>query len=263
MNANSRNTQFQTAGARPLAYDDAPYLCTRIAPALYHIIPLSDSLEESMLRNLARYQQQCNQLPACLVLGARHCVYFDSNGAETPTDEIPRGGIVVCEKLKPCTPLENTPWWDVKMNRLRAFVKGQGNARNTGYLLGDLTKGGRPATSEELRLFQGTNPDGIPTGLSQCSVCTEWKGRCLDPSPTFQGQLMAVSCRCENDNCCARCHKPLAERKLNANYYSGSDASIWHVPGFTAFAHRCRKKWFGIEMNEGSCFGRIIGEWEE
>ena len=31
----------------------------------------------------------------------------------------------------------------------------------------------------------------------------------------------------------------LHERRLNANYYNPRDHSIWHVPGFSAFEHRC------------------------
>ena len=50
---------------------------------------------------------------------------------------------------------------------------------------------------------------------------------------------MSVACRCDNDNRCARCYHPLAERKLNANYYDESDGDIWYVPGFTGLSHRC------------------------
>jgi hypothetical protein len=239
MHATSRDTQVPRARIFPRVYEDVPYLVTRIVPTLSHIIPLPDSLDDSSLRSLARYQHQRNQLPTCLVLGARSCIYFDGHGTETASDTVPSGGIVVSEHLKPCTPLEHTPWWDGKMTRLRAFVEGQRPAGRTGYLLGDLTKGGRHATAEELLLFAGMNPDGIPTGLSRCSVCAEWKGTCLDPAPQFHEQLMRVACRCDNDNRCARCHDLLAERKLNANYYCEADGRIWHTPGFVGLGHQC------------------------
>lgn len=270
-----RVTEVQRARALTRVYDDAPYLVTHIVPTLSHIIPLSDSLDENSLRSIARSQHRSNQLPTCLVLGARSCIYFDDHGAETQTAHVPSGGIVVAERLKPCPPLECTSWWKVKMTRLRAFIQGQPSAGSAGYLLGDLTKGGRAATAEELQLFAGENRDGVPTGLSRCAVCTEWKGTCVDPSPQFHEQLMTVVCRCDNDNRCARCHTPLAERKLNANWYCESDQTIWHHPGFTAFEHRCSKKRVRIELNGESRpggttddpftvhFGRIVDKWEE
>jgi hypothetical protein len=239
MHATSRDTQVQRAGVFLRVYDDVPYLVTRIVPTLNHIIPLSDSLDESSLRSVARYQHQSNQLPTCLVLGVRSCIYFDGHGAEAASEHVPSGGIVVAEHLKPRAPLEDTAWWDEKMTRLRAFIEGQTCAGPTGYLLGDLTKGGRLATAEELQLFAGTSRDGVPTGLSRCAVCAEWKGTCLDPSPQFHSQLMTVACRCDNDNRCARCHALLAERKLNANSYCESDGAIWHTPGFVGLSHQC------------------------
>jgi hypothetical protein len=235
----SRDIQVQRARVFPRVYDDVPYLVTRIVPTLNHIIPLSDSLDDSSLRSMARYQHQSNQLPTCLVLGAGSCIYFDDHGAETTTDHVPSGGIVIAEHLKPHAPLEGTPWWEVKMTRLRAFIEGQPLAGTTGYLLGDLTKGGRRATAEELQRFAGTSRDGVPTGLSRCAVCAEWKGTSLDPSPQFHSQLMTVACRCDNDNRCARCHTLLAERKLNANCYCESDGAIWHTPGFVGLSHQC------------------------
>lgn len=252
----SRDTQVLRAGVFLRVYDDVPYLLTRIVPTLNHIIPLSDSLDESSLRSVARYQYQSNQLPTCLVLGARSCIYFDGHGAETATDHVPSGGIVVAERLKPCMPFEHTPWWEVKISRLRAFIEGQSRAGTTGYLLGDLTKGGRHATVEERQLFAGTTPDGIPTGLSRCAVCKEWKGTCLDPSPQFRGQLMTVVCRCDNDNRCARCHALLAERKLNGNSYCESDGEIWHTPGFVGLGHQCPSQHLASERDACDGVGR-------
>ena len=33
--------------------------------------------------------------------------------------------------------------------------------------------------------------------------------------------------------------QPLAERRINANYFDVGDGHIWHVPAFKAFDHRC------------------------
>jgi len=70
-------------------------------------------------------------------------------------------------------------------------------------------------------------------------TCGEWRGCCLDPSPTFVCKVVTVHCRCQNDNRCAACSGFLYERKLNANYFKPSDGHIWHVPGFCSFSHRC------------------------
>ena len=110
----------------------------------------------------------------------------------------------------------------------------------TGYaLVGDLTKGGRPATEEERVRLAGLNADGVPKGLTRCPVCAEWRGKCLDPNPVFAGQLVPVHCRCANDTRCVRCGQPLYARRLNANYYDVATGTIWHVPGFCALTHRC------------------------
>jgi hypothetical protein len=106
-------------------------------------------------------------------------------------------------------------------------------------LLGDLTKGGREATVDEVGRLAGAGPEGRPRGLERCPACGEWRGRCLDPSPTFLGKVMTLHCRCQNDNRCAACAGFLYARKLNANYFNPGDGQIWHVPGFSGFRHRC------------------------
>jgi hypothetical protein len=106
-------------------------------------------------------------------------------------------------------------------------------------MFGDLTKGGRDATADEVGRLAGAGPEGRPRGLERCPTCEEWRGRCLDPSPTFVCKVMTVHCGCQNDNRCAACGGFLYERKLNANYYNARDGQIWHVPGFCGFRHRC------------------------
>lgn len=221
-------------------YDDFPYLLTRLTPAFYHVIPLSDTLEESTLRSLARYQHQCNQLPTCLALERERCIFFGSHGSEILSDQIPRGGIIIANRLKPCAPLENTSWWQKKTNWLEELVQRQ---RAYGeYIFGDLTKGGREAYEDEKQLLSGATLGGIPKGLTKCNVCLEWRGDCLDPNPVFRQRIMSVTCRCENTNRCARCLQPLADRKLNANYWDDATNSIIHVPGFVSLGHGCLQK---------------------
>jgi len=102
-----------------------------------------------------------------------------------------------------------------------------------------LTKGGREATADDVARLAGVGHDGRPRGLKRCVTCGEWRGRCLDPAPNFFCQVMAVHCRCQNDNRGAACGHLLSERKLNANYYDPTDGQIWHVPGFSGLYHRC------------------------
>ena len=90
--------------------------------------------------------------------------------------------------------------------------------------------------------YSGFQSNGVPVGLEYCHICGDWKGLCLDPSPDFKGKMMRVFCKCQNFNRCAFCGEPLYDRRLNANYYNPEDGRIWHVPGFTAFNHKCNER---------------------
>lgn len=70
-------------------------------------------------------------------------------------------------------------------------------------MMGDLTKGGHPASAEELARLGGLEVNGVPWGLVLCGSCGLWRGQCLDPSPEFRGKVMTVSCLCDNRNHCA------------------------------------------------------------
>jgi hypothetical protein len=120
--------------------------------------------------------------------------------------------------------------------RLAAYVEAH---RGSGYLLGDTTKGGRPATPEELDRLAGTQPGGVPAGLRRCGVCGQWRGACLDTSPALVGWVVPVSCPCDNNHRCARCGELLAEYPLNANFFDEGDGQVWHVAGFVGLSHRC------------------------
>ena len=106
-------------------------------------------------------------------------------------------------------------------------------------LVGDLTKGGRPATEEERLRLAGRNADGVPHGLTQCPVCAEWRGECLDPDPVCAGQIVQVRCRCDNNTRCPRCGQPVYTHRIMSNYYDVATGKIWHVPWFCGLAHRC------------------------
>lgn len=221
-------------------YDDFPYLITRLVPALYHIIPLPAAADHARLLNLARHQARCNQLPTCLVLDTTRAIFIDTTGQELGPTLPPRGGVILCDGLRPSPEVEQATEWPERSRRLRNVVAQQTAVREGRYVLGDLTKGGRLATLEERRALWGTTAAGIPHGLTPCPTCGEWRGHCLDQKNQKNPyNLVSVSCRCENGNRCAACHGLLATRKLNANYFDTADGRIWHVPGFLAYKHRC------------------------
>jgi hypothetical protein len=212
-------------------FDSFPYLNTRVGRGLFHLEPLPATASLEELKLIAEVQVSYNRLDACLVIGPASCIYFDRDGTVRPSTSIPSGGINFAGQLLPCGAFRVDR--DVHQ-RLREFVELR---REAGYVFGDLTKGGRSATEEELGELAGFQHGGVPYGLERCGVCGDWRGQCLDPSPEFRGMVMQVRCLCQNDTRCARCGHPFADRAVNANYYDGK---IWHVPGLAALKHKCR-----------------------
>lgn len=218
-----------------------PYLVTRIVPGLYHLMIIPGVSNDPLIK-IATVQQMLNDLPTCLVSGDNLSLFIDNEIGKL-SKEAPSGGFVVADKLIPCFDvsecIEEDPTFMPRVEALRVFTESQ---KKEGFMSGDLTKGGRPATTDERDKLGGPNPkyEGVPNGLARCTDCNEFRGVCLDPSPNFKGQLMTVHCRCENKNKCARCLESLSSRKLGANYYNVEDGQIWHCPAFVAFSHVCR-----------------------
>ncbi len=204
---------------------------------LHHIMLLPSDLPFNELREIAHRQVRANKLQAGLAFGPRLCLYVYTNGTQCWSETVPRGAPAVTGGLRPCRDFPETPDMAERRPRLAGFLR----ANNPGgYLLGDLTKGGRPATFEESVLLAGLQENGVPRGLTRCLVCGEWQGRCLDPSPEFAGMVVQLDCPCANDNLCARCGRPLADRKLHSNYYDQATGTIWHIPSFCGLSHKCR-----------------------
>jgi hypothetical protein len=218
-------------------FEGFPYLVTRVVPAMYHLILLPVTASELELVLLARTQWRANRLETCLVTGADRARFISADGRDALAQTPPRGGTLVTGCLKRARPFADTLELWARQHRLDAIV--EACRRKDGYMFGDLTKGGRDATPDEVGRLAGTGPEGRPRGLECCQACEEWRGRCLDPSPVFPWKVMTVHCRCQNDNRCAACGGTLYERKFNANYFQPSDGHIWHVPGFCSFRHRC------------------------
>jgi hypothetical protein len=215
-------------------FDGFPYLLTRLSAAFYHVILLPRERSVTELSVVAAAQARLNDLPTCLLLGHDSCCYYDATGTATHSKDTPRGRALSFGKLKPFVKICVTGELASRMDRLKSFAE-----KRHGYLFGDLSKGGHSASAEEAGRLAGKQANGVPVGLIRCSDCGQWKGECLDPSPTFKGQVMTVHCQCDNRNYCAGCGRWFYPYKLNANYFDETDGQIWHVPGFAAFEHRC------------------------
>src|SRR5207247_434991 len=231
-----QTARLPTAPPRPAVFDGFPYLLTRVAPAIYHLSLLPAEHEADVLMGFGHRQMQANRLPACVVLGADLCAYIVGPGEARRSRDLPWGGVLVTGKLAPCEDFPETPELAERRRRLEAFLQAR---KSGGYAFGDVRKGGRPATPDDMIRLTGRQLSGVPGGLVRCASCHDWKGECLDPNPRLPGLVVQVNCRCENDNCCARCGELLYDWRLGANYYDPQDGQVWHVPGFCAFRHRC------------------------
>jgi hypothetical protein len=78
---------------------------------------------------------------------------------------------------------------------------------------------------------------GAPLGLEPCSVCGQLRGVCRRAGT--EGNIVTVSCLCDNHNRCARCGEGLDDHSLNAFYYDEGERRIYFTPGFCGLSHRC------------------------
>ena len=152
-----------TITAHPPIY---PYLITRVSPAFYHVIVLSHGSTEALIE-IALSQESCNDLPTCLVLSKHTAKYF-ANGKEYAQEPFPAGSTLITERLKPCfdvqESLEKDPSYAIRQGILADFIDRQ----SKDVMFGDLTRGARPATAEELTHLSGVNPAfaSVPNGLA-------------------------------------------------------------------------------------------------
>src|SRR5262245_4387111 len=144
-------------------FEGFPYLVTRIVPTLYHIILLPDDASTENLLETARRQAHANRLRTCLVLWADSALYLEPDGREPWRASPPTGGVIVTDRLRPCRTFPETESFVRRRLALKSFIEQV--AVKTGYMFGDLTKGGRPATLEETVMLAGMQPNGVPRGL--------------------------------------------------------------------------------------------------
>lgn len=226
-----------TPHANSAGFDGFPYLVIRVAPNLYHITLLPGDASEPELAAIARAQRRANHLGVWLILGPQHALSIELDGRDRLEVRSPCAGVPVTGRLRPPRTWPETADLRARQRRLANFIETHGP--KSGYLFGDRTKGGREATADDVARLSGVGLDGLPRGLARCPTCREWRGQCLDPSPSFFCRVVTVHCRCQNDSRCAACGELLADRKLNANYYDPRDRQIWHIPGFCGLGHLC------------------------
>jgi hypothetical protein len=217
-------------------FNGFPYMLTDVEGGLLHIAILPADAELANLKEIVRWQVGANKLNSCLVLSPACCIHFDLTGREQVSGQIPRGGVNCSGRLYLCQQLTRSNEMLARAELLQSYVDQNGA---TDFVCADLSKGGHRPTREEVLRLRGRQPSGVPVGLTMCDKCGEWRGQSLDPDPKFAGLVMNVVCRCENDSLCAACGQPLAERRINANYYDELSRRIVHVPGFKAFDHEC------------------------
>ena len=219
-------------------FEGYPYLVSRIDGILHHINLLSseDNTFEDLER-LAQAQTDANKFQVCLVLSEFSGGYFSSKRVPRFEKQIPKGGIFITGRLRLSVEQQLTEIFLRRKAELDAFI--QRTSPRPGYLMGDIQKGGREATHEELICLRGVQENGLPKGLVVCPVCGKHRGECLDPSPSLRGLVVKVSCYCDNDALCAHCGGKLHDRKPNSNNYNPRDGQIWHTPSFSALSHKC------------------------
>jgi hypothetical protein len=184
------------------APDCYPYYVTKVAPCLFHVIVLPDDWTREQHSEFAQDQAHFNHLDACVVYGDAEAIYISPSGAETGSTSIPRGGHFIVDDIEPCCDISYHSEWIVRYSRLRQFMLEYPGCQVPWY---DLTKGGRPATRQEMAKYQTKKFITIPDGLTKCYSCGEWNGECFDPDPMFAGLIMTVSCKCRHNNRCASC----------------------------------------------------------
>lgn len=222
------------------AFGGFPYLVTRIASGLQHLLLLPD-LEEEMLVEAALAQWTANQLPTCLCLDWDRSVFINEDREPAAADDIPYASLTVYGLIRPVAIEHEQPWPDDRAEQLAQFIETAGfpALKALEFALGGSTKNGREASADELTALSGRGPAGQPYGLFPCETCGEFQGTCLDPEPSLRGLAVRVTCSCENETRCAACGEPFCGRQLESNVYDPEGDAIWHLSAMPALAHRC------------------------
>jgi hypothetical protein len=151
-------------------FDGFPYLVTRVVPTLYHFILLPGDASEPDLVGLARAQWRANRLDVWLATGPARALYISATGQERLDTTPPMGGVPIAGRLRPPTKWASTPELQGRQQRLERFIEAR--ALKNGAMLGDLTKGGREATADEVARLAGAGRGHSRRGLERCATCS-------------------------------------------------------------------------------------------
>jgi hypothetical protein len=212
-------------------YDGYPFLETKIEGPLHHYILLPEEWTFDQLLLFARAQEAANRLSSCLVLSESRCLYIERQRFWEDTF-LPYAEIAVYDKLQPAIPIE-VP--EHRRRHLRAYNE---RWNPGGFLLGEISHGGRPAKKEDIEDLSDLSSDGTPCSVWTCDECGEWKGETLYTMErgTF---VVPVNCDCDNVHVCAACSRPLADAKVRGNRFDAETLTATYWAGFIALGHRC------------------------
>ena len=225
----------------PPTFTGFPYLLTRIGHTpLRHIELLPADWSRERLLGVARRQRDANRLDACLCLSMGEGVYLSPDGKEAP-GPLHVWGIPITGSLELPDSLPATAELASRRTALAEFVEQHG--KGEGVLVGDGLEGGCRATPDDVRRLSGRSPEGIPVGLAPCPACGWHRGDCLAVEGEGNGdrtpRVLAVHCRCQNHNRCARCGGPLAAGRLSAYEYDRERGRILYRAAYAGLGHRC------------------------
>ncbi|MGA2513505.1 MAG: hypothetical protein ABSG37_07785 [Candidatus Limnocylindrales bacterium] len=193
-------------------FDDYPFLVTRIGHTpLRHIALLPADWPRDRLFRLARRQVAANRLDTCLCLGPHEAIYIAAHGRARAA-AIPPTGLPVLDRLALAEEIPATPELLERKAGLEAWAR---RHRGRGYIVGDGLEGGcRRLKGEYLWVRDEGN---------------------VEPAR----RVVAVHCRCQNRNRCARCGKPLAARRLSAYEYDEFRGRVTYWAAYCGLSHLC------------------------
>lgn len=222
-----------------------PYLMTKLGSLPFrHITLLPSEHRRDELCELARRQCQANQLETQLHLSLDEIRLFEPSGREADLHgEFPVGP-PVWGSLRLSENVPESIEVARRQRQLERYVDSYPRAP-TGYRLAEPAAAGRLATADEVERLGLRGADGTRTATHRCPTCQWVRGEWLaadgegngDPRP----RVVFVHCRCDNDNRCARCGKPLAEGRLGSFKFDDTKAGggVRFLNPFFALSHRC------------------------
>ncbi len=225
-------------------FDGFPYLVVRIAQTgmLDHTVLPADWPRERLIE-LAQRQSAANQLPVAACFGPVDAVYANRLRGATESPLLP-SGIPIVERLILSESIPDSPEVVARRARLTEFGA---SSRQQGFFVGDGLEAGRLASPSDIKRLWTKVPDeaGVPRppGLNRCSDCGDYRGQYLalrgEGNDDLRPRVLAVRCRCENRNRCARCGEPLAERRLSSYEYEEKADKVWYWAAYIGLSHQC------------------------